>query len=393
MRDNATPDFISAKPADQEALNNTHPRNSDNPFDQETLRQVSREIEKHFPSMLDDSELVLMEVSPHRLHAYWHVTPWDLQDASTQADTKAVELVLRFHDLTLAPWSDEPPPHFDIDIASTEGSRYVEVWEDAKTYMAELGLRAPDGSLIDLARSNTVDLPKAGYSTSLAAQVLTLTPLAEQLYQEPEAQSAGDREQWLEDTDKPWDLTLMSRASHLAPEFPNPLGILPLRHGAAEDETLAGASAKALSDELVPDLGGDAEFPLWTPDESDPLAFFTHYPAMLAMLEKQDIKPPISIRPNSNIQVRNQIVRQGSEESQADNPALTTQSSFTLNQPQGDLEFELIIRGRTQPGGDFIFYGRPIPVAADGSFSVTQHLPDEAAPLVAQLLSASTRKN
>ena len=70
-------------------------------LDQETLRKISGELDKHFPHTIDETELVLMEVSPHRLHAYWHISPWDLQTGSAKTGKSTLELVMRFHDLTV----------------------------------------------------------------------------------------------------------------------------------------------------------------------------------------------------------------------------------------------------------------------------------------------------
>jgi|GEM_PF-4059687 len=150
-------------------------------LDPATLRRLSEEIgQHHFPQLSEQTELVLLEISPHQLHAYWHITPSDLQTLGREATARGGELVLRFYDL------NSPPSHqgaFDVAVDRPDGSHYVEVWKDARSYQAELGLLTGDGELIGLVRSNKIELPRAGAATAPGSRVLTLPPLAEALHQ------------------------------------------------------------------------------------------------------------------------------------------------------------------------------------------------------------------
>jgi len=137
----------------------------------EALQAVSEEVALQFPAPFDETELVLMGVDPHRVHAYWHVAARDLAAAHERAGgARSSTLVLRVRDVTPdesgleRDW--EP---FDIEVQGLDSHCYVDLWQDGRAYEAELGLGAPDGSLIGLARSNRVETPHAGPRPRAAA--------------------------------------------------------------------------------------------------------------------------------------------------------------------------------------------------------------------------------
>jgi hypothetical protein len=69
-------------------------------------------------------------------------------------------------------------------------------------------------------------------------------------------------------------------------------------------------------------------------------------------------------------------------------------SSSDLSRSETDLELtvELLVRGRTRPGGRLDLFGRPVAIGPDGSFSVRQRLPEGALPL-ALVLGRDTTAN
>ncbi len=206
----------------------TTPTPSDS-LPRESLQAIGKELEKHFPRSLEETELVLMEVSPRRLHAYWHITPWDLDGVLARAKHTQARLVMRFHDLSDVAGLQPPHSGFDLELTGTSGSQYVELWQDAKRYAAELGLRTADGKLLDLARSNTVELPRASQSPYSGSRVLTLTPLVGGTLSTPHRhQSRQPRRGQARPTlagksGSAIDLTLLGDRLSLYPEFPDPL--------------------------------------------------------------------------------------------------------------------------------------------------------------------------
>jgi hypothetical protein len=139
------------------------------PLPLEELRAISDEIAHTFPMPIEETELVLMEVDPHRVHAYWNVDGVDLAAARDRlgAVGPPAPLVLRFYDVTPSSARDvDPEGPFDVEVQGLQSHTYVDLWRDGRAYEAELGLRTAEGGLERLAGSNTVQTPRAGESPS-----------------------------------------------------------------------------------------------------------------------------------------------------------------------------------------------------------------------------------
>lgn len=380
--------------------------------DREDLRELEKVLERQFPRPLEASELVLMDVSPHRLHAYWEITPPDL--AATGIAPEEAQFLLRFHDLS----DDNLSRSFDIEISGPSGSRYVELWEDARRYQAELGVLGENGTLIDLARSNLVELPRAGVSHRPGSRVLTLTPAAEKLY-ETEDRQAADRPKkiitnWRPAENQLNDATLQRGIKQLFPLFPDPGAPLftPREFDlgeSTEEPCPAGVSlpqqgVEALQVTEIPhrphtlpahgvEAGG---FPLCTVEELEEMmleraAIPTPLDSLQAMA--QQVPAGFAFAPTAN---RHKAVppSAGAIPYQHHEAPLspTTQpvSSYSLvDSADAELTVELIIHGRGLPNSHFVFHGHAIATGADGSFSLRTTVPPESRQLVAQLLAAS----
>lgn len=125
----------------------------------DTLRKVAEEVRSAFPRPLRTPELVLIDVDPHRLHAFWTISPATL-DAARQAlgpEGEGAPMVLRVHQLSETAASVAT---FDVEIVGLQAQCYVDIWEEARRYSGELGLRRSDGSLISLAASASVEMPR-----------------------------------------------------------------------------------------------------------------------------------------------------------------------------------------------------------------------------------------
>lgn len=397
--------------------------NPTNTPDRESLRSLGNLLEKHFPRPIEDTELVLMEVSPHRLHAYWHITPWELEAASSRLKDENVQLILRFHDLTEQVHEQDIAPSFDIEITGASGSQYVELWEDARSYRAELGVLKENGQLIDLARSNSVELPKAGHSTRHGTQVLTLTPLADTLFEqspgsgaEAEFNPQKTRGSWREDDNQPNDATLLGGLNKLFPLFPDP-GAPVFEARTLELDFPAGITApmsrlpeqaietpqagdlqpskpSGLSTAHAVDIDEADSFPLCsaadaqalTKERIESLTPLDTLQAAAAQIPTGFAFPPLSRKPTGPTPTEG--VASGKIETSGSQVLSQPVSSFSLAEsPDGELHIELHIHGRAQPNSHFVFHGQLIATKADGSFSLQKTLPPEAQQLVAQLLA------
>ena len=136
---------------------------------QEEMLRFSAEILPLFPPPPQGTELVLMEIDPYRMHAYWHVDADDLTHALREAGSPYAPLVVRMQEATKDEQAEaRASSAFDVDIEDNETHRYVTVsrcgqsYEAELAYEAELGVRKADGTLVHLARSERVHLPRAG---------------------------------------------------------------------------------------------------------------------------------------------------------------------------------------------------------------------------------------
>lgn len=139
----------------------------------EELRAVASEIAASFPPPRTGTELVLLEISPHRAHAYWHIDLDDYRRAAEACGDPCPPLILRIHDITgLPPEASQAHSSFDVQVQGLQGHWYVDLWRDGRTYIGELGLRRPDGALEPLARSNPVSTPPSSESSVYHTQAI-----------------------------------------------------------------------------------------------------------------------------------------------------------------------------------------------------------------------------
>ncbi len=143
-------------------------KSSPPPIRAEVLRKVSDEISREHPVgrwAPEFSEVVLLEVDTHRIHAYWHVTPADLQVSRKTHDLPNAQLVLRLYDISDRTLEERPEsPDVSLTITGLTGDTYFEELESGHVYVADVALLREDGSLVPLIHSNPVHLPPDGES-------------------------------------------------------------------------------------------------------------------------------------------------------------------------------------------------------------------------------------
>lgn len=298
---------------------------AEGPLARADLRAISDEITREFPLTGEQSGVVLMDVDPHRLHAYWNLWSETLQRARadfTAAGYKS-HLVLRFREL---PDQEADAHHsgtlpleaFDRELWDAQGHVEVEVRGAGERYEAELGLTADDGGWKSLARSNRVRMPPAGLSPEPGMETLNVAAAL------PPADAA-------EESGNP-------PAAEAAEGLPM-----------ADDPSLRGGPADVL----------EPEFPNPVPPERVPTAEFA---------AAQQVEPDVPPAPDSYFEAA------GFPDLAA---AVKGFSSSALSSPSlGELEIhaELHVHGRVRPGRELFLFGRSIPLAPDGTFHVRQVL-------------------
>jgi hypothetical protein len=130
----------------------------------EPARSPDSPPDADLPASYGRTRLILMDVEPYWLFAYWEITPDDRRAFNRYfSDTAGNEWVLRFYDLTGLPGSSPGDcEYFDLPVDPTAGNWYVNLWAGGKTYIAELGVRLGNGRFGPLCRSNSVQVPPAG---------------------------------------------------------------------------------------------------------------------------------------------------------------------------------------------------------------------------------------
>jgi uncharacterized protein len=129
----------------------------------------ARIAESRLPQQYGDDKLVILARDPWWLYAYWEVTPGRRQDVETQARKAGKRdwtTVLRIYDVSRHGPS-RPDSFFDIELHFITDNWYVDVGIPDRRWMAELGLRTPDGKFFALVRSNVIGTPSFGLSPVL----------------------------------------------------------------------------------------------------------------------------------------------------------------------------------------------------------------------------------
>lgn len=134
----------------------------------EVLRTVAEEVKRSFVRAPGKTQLVLIEVDPYRLHAFWTVTP-DAMELARNAlgnDGSNASMILRVMETDTNDNGSPEGATFDVNVGGLQSRSYVDVFGEARRYRAVLGLRAGDNRFVALATSNTVELPPASSNGS-----------------------------------------------------------------------------------------------------------------------------------------------------------------------------------------------------------------------------------
>jgi hypothetical protein len=132
-------------------------------LDRAFLRQVADDARAYFPRAFPDVELVLIDVDPNHLHAFWNVPLAVLDAARAQPGADMAPMVLRLVPVAEAAGAGAVAPGvIDVEVGGLQGRTYVGIGQNERRYRAVLGLRTDDDRLIALATSNEVVLPATG---------------------------------------------------------------------------------------------------------------------------------------------------------------------------------------------------------------------------------------
>lgn len=124
----------------------------------ERLRELRQELLAYYPGPLPRSRLVIMDVDPATLHAYWSIDPDYLAGLRRRHRTPAAPLVLRLQTLN---GQDDGSRHLEYDLEGLTNNRYITLWGEGRTFVGQIGLRTKS-RFISVATSAPVRLPDMG---------------------------------------------------------------------------------------------------------------------------------------------------------------------------------------------------------------------------------------
>ena len=115
-----------------------------------------------FPDRYRETFLVLMDVEPHTLFAFWEIDEMDLERVQRELPTKS-RMVLRVYDVTYIIFDGgNAHSYFDVAVEGKAHNWYLHMGPEGRSVIADIGLRGEDGKFVALARSNCVQMPRDG---------------------------------------------------------------------------------------------------------------------------------------------------------------------------------------------------------------------------------------
>ncbi len=136
-------------------------------YDPSPTSKAKHEILKesgNLPETYGETRLVLLPVHPYLIHAYWEVTPKDLERVKHRLSEVhgTAKPILRFYDITYIEF-DGTNAHssFDVEIDLQAKCWKVHLWSPEKSYIAELGFKGAAGEYFAVIRSNVAHTPRA----------------------------------------------------------------------------------------------------------------------------------------------------------------------------------------------------------------------------------------
>jgi len=145
------PNAPATPPAAPAAHFGEHERLEESKYYPPAPSEASKLEEGELPDSYGKTRVVLLVVDPNMVHAYWEITPQQLQEAGGRIGDSS-QPVLRFCGAGET---------FDVEVDLRPRNWYVPLWSSGKSYYVDLGLRGGDGSFVRLAQSNAVHIPRA----------------------------------------------------------------------------------------------------------------------------------------------------------------------------------------------------------------------------------------
>jgi len=334
-----------------ELTSKTHQEYLSNP---DELIEISNEVSQYFTQPISDTRLVLMEIDPYKVHAYWNVNENDLAHIQKKLgkSLKDTQLVLRIYDISCIYYDGtNAHSHFDIEIQGLRNNWYIDLWSPAKSYCADLGFRLPSGDFHAITHSNVIHTPPDSQSPIFEKKGLLV---------------AEDFERIRELDD--WNTSLEADAEEVSP----PSTSMP-----------ASECEEAIKDYYEKILGLDEK-------ERKIESKATTEETPMEVLHKEKGAPDRAEKEYEAEDEKEKLTKSVYEEEYASTHLVGEKDGLVSSEFTEDIlkevEAEIYIRGRAKPGTTLNLGGHIIPVQSDGTFSVRYPLSHEG---VTSLLGTS----
>ncbi len=118
----------------------------------------------------NDNRIMLFVRDPYWVFGAWDLHPHKSEETARKHNVNLSEfnIALRVYDVTDVEFNGlNAHKHFDVDVGMTKGSWYINVPEDDRYYVADVGLRNRRGDFYVMARSNVVGTPRHSASNRM----------------------------------------------------------------------------------------------------------------------------------------------------------------------------------------------------------------------------------
>ena len=154
-----------------------------------TLAEVPAHSE--LPQAYGEDKIVIMMRDPFVAYAYWEATPARIERERSWFGWNS-KLCVRIYDVTGVQFDGRNAiGYFDQEIFDRTGNWYFDLGRPSHSFCADLGLLAPEGRFLTLARSNYITMPLDTVSEVIDEEWMLVDEEFWKLYGYPEGMRAG----------------------------------------------------------------------------------------------------------------------------------------------------------------------------------------------------------
>jgi uncharacterized protein len=154
-----------------------------------TLAEVPAHSE--LPQAYGEDKIVIMMRDPFVAYAYWEATPARIERERSWFGWNS-KLCVRIYDVTGVQFDGRNAVgYFDQEVFDRTGNWYFDLGRPSHSFCADLGLLAPEGRFLTLARSNYITMPLDTASEVIDEEWMLVDEEFWKLYGYPEGMRAG----------------------------------------------------------------------------------------------------------------------------------------------------------------------------------------------------------